>query len=198
VRAPLILGPLFRRAPFVNQPPDFGFLASIRISPSSFSFESPSRLRRIEPRALLFSSCQSIVPFIDGSAFENVKLPSCDIEFGNDRFVIENEFLIGTFSKSSDIAIPSSIAILRPSFFRRCESLGSISFESPSRLPRNEMPQSFRNRFIYDLRDAFKSKILCQCFRRSITGTKIFLMECVHGIPGLLSCGSSLTAGFSD
>jgi hypothetical protein len=97
---------------------------------SLISFESPSHLRQIESFAFSSSSLQSIViphsvQFIDGSAFCDVELSSCDIESANDRFVIENESLIDildhklirNFSKSSDITILSSIEILGPSCF---------------------------------------------------------------------------------
>jgi serine/threonine protein kinase len=46
--------------------------------------------------------------------------------------------LIRNFSTSSDITISCSIEILGPSCFDSCESLSSISFESPSRLSRVE------------------------------------------------------------
>jgi hypothetical protein len=86
------------------------------------------------------------VQFIDGSAFCHVKLSSCEIESGDDRFVFEHEFLIDildhklihNFSNSSDITIPFSIQILGPSCFSECRSLSSIVFESPSRLARVE------------------------------------------------------------
>jgi hypothetical protein len=122
-----------------------------RKSLSSISFESPSRLRRIESYAVSASSLESIViprnvQFIEGSAFCSVKLLSCELESRNDRFVVANEFLIDflnhilirDFSNSSDIAIPSSIEILGPSCFEQCKSLSSILFESPSRLARDE------------------------------------------------------------
>jgi hypothetical protein len=66
------------------------------------------------------------VQFIDSSVFCDVKLSSCNIEWENDRFVVENVFLIvflnhkliRNFSNSSDITISSSIEILRRSCFR--------------------------------------------------------------------------------
>jgi hypothetical protein len=121
------------------------------LSLSSVAFESPSRLRRIESNAFSWSSLQSIViprsvEFIDVSAFYDAELSSCEIESGNDRFIVEHEFLIDNlshklirnFSNSSDITIPSSIEILGTSCFRSCESLSSLSFELPSHLRRIE------------------------------------------------------------
>jgi hypothetical protein len=118
---------------------------------SSISSESPSRLKRIESLAFSSSSLRAIViprsvQFINGSTFCDVELSSCDIECENDRFVVENHFLIDivghklihNFSNSSDITIPSSIEILGPFCFCECESLLSISFESPSCLARVE------------------------------------------------------------
>jgi hypothetical protein len=51
------------------------------------------------------------VQFIDGSPFRPVKLSLCDIECGDDKFVVENEFLIDIYSQKmirhfSDITIP--------------------------------------------------------------------------------------------
>jgi hypothetical protein len=74
------------------------------------------------------------------------ELSSCDIECGDNRFVVENECLIDildhklirSFSKSSDITIPSSIEILEPSCFALCISRSSVSFEPPARLARVE------------------------------------------------------------
>jgi hypothetical protein len=69
-----------------------------------------------------------------------------DIESGNDRFVVENDFLIDilshklirNLSKSSNITIPSSIEISGPFCLAWYRSLLSISFELPSRLARVE------------------------------------------------------------
>jgi hypothetical protein len=63
------------------------------------SFESNSRLTRIECEAFAASSLQSIdiprgVRFIDGSAFEEVGFVSIWIESGNERFVIRDNQLI--------------------------------------------------------------------------------------------------------
>jgi hypothetical protein len=82
-------------------------------------------------------------------------LSSYEIESGNNRFVVENEFLIhilshkltGDFSKSSNITIPSFIAVLGPACFESYESLSSISFESPSRLTRVES-HAFANSYV--------------------------------------------------
>jgi hypothetical protein len=50
--------------------------------------------------------------------------------------------LMSSFSRSSHIAIPCDIEILRSSSFSWCESLTSISFESNTRLTRIE-PDAF-------------------------------------------------------
>jgi hypothetical protein len=65
---------------------------------SSISFESNSRLNRIESKTFS-SSLESIeipssVQFIDGSAFSHSKVNSISIESGNDIFVFEHEFLV--------------------------------------------------------------------------------------------------------
>jgi predicted metal-binding protein len=118
---------------------------------SSISFESNSRLTRIERFAFSNSSLQSIVipskiQFIDGSAFIDVNLSFISIESGNEYFAVENNLLIDiihhtlirNFSESSDIEIGSDIEILGSSCFSDCHSLSSISFESNSRLIRIE------------------------------------------------------------
>jgi hypothetical protein len=117
----------------------------------AISFESNSRLIRIESFAFAYSSLESIViprnvQFIDGSAFIHVSISSISIESGNELFVVENEFLIDiihhklirNFSRSSNIEIVSSIEIFGSFCFPYCESLSSISFESNSRLIRIE------------------------------------------------------------
>jgi hypothetical protein len=89
------------------------------------SFESNSRLTRIESSAFSYSSLQSIViprnvQFIDGSAFCNVPLSSISIESGNNTFIIQNDLLIDiicdklirNFSRSSKVDIPNHIEIL--------------------------------------------------------------------------------------
>jgi predicted metal-binding protein len=121
----------------------------------SITFESNSRLTRIEFEAFSASSIQSIViprnvQFIDGSAFDTLPSPSISIELGNDIFVVENEFLIDVLhhkliralSQSSEYEIARTIEILGSSCFLRCRSLSSITFESNSRLTRIE-PEVF-------------------------------------------------------
>jgi hypothetical protein len=123
------------------------------LSPSCFSgflglktisFASPSRLTRIGSDAFSDSGLQSIVSpktiqFLDGSALASSLILFCQIENGNERFVMETAFLIDpidhklipTFSISSHVDIPGHIAILgRPSFAYYTFIL-SISFELP-------------------------------------------------------------------
>jgi hypothetical protein len=117
----------------------------------SITFESNSRLIRIESKAFSHLSLQSIeiprsVQFIDGSAFRCLSLSSISLEPGNERFILENEFLINVlrheliynFCTLSTIQIPISIEILGSSCFFFCESLSFITFESNSRLTRIE------------------------------------------------------------
>jgi uncharacterized protein YuzB (UPF0349 family) len=91
---------------------------------SSITFESNSRLTRIESEVFSSLSLQSIViprnvQFIDGFAFINLNLSSISIESGNKIFVIENDFLIDildhklirNFSKSFAIDIAENIEI---------------------------------------------------------------------------------------
>jgi hypothetical protein len=114
---------------------------------SSITFKSNSRLARIESSAFSFSQLHSIVipsnvRFIDGSTFDRVRKSSISIESGNDRFVIENEFLIDivdhklirNFLKSSTIEIGRNIEILGSHCLFRCKLFSSIRFESNSRL----------------------------------------------------------------
>jgi hypothetical protein len=118
---------------------------------SSSSFESTSRLNRIESSAFFNSSLQSIsiprnVQFIDGSAFCGTRCDHVSIEAGHNRFEIRNSFLIDfvdhrlirNFSSSSNIEIFSNIEILGSSCFSYCYSLSSISFESKSQWVRIE------------------------------------------------------------
>jgi hypothetical protein len=117
----------------------------------SVSFESNSRLTRIESQAFWYYSVQSIViprgvRLIDGSAFHNVKLSSISIENGNERFVIRANLLIDivdhklirNLSRSSSVRIPCDLEILGSGCFSSCKSLLSVSFESNSRLRRIE------------------------------------------------------------
>jgi serine/threonine protein kinase len=87
------------------------------------------------------------VTSIAGSAFNRSKINSISIEEGNERFVIDNDFLldfdhktlIRYFGSSSTILIPRNVEILCSSCFSYCQSLSSISFESDSKLERIEV-----------------------------------------------------------
>jgi hypothetical protein len=98
-------------------------------------------LTRIESSAFSSSSLQSItippnVDFIDGSAFIGVGMLCISIEFGNQRFVRDQDFLIDVidrrlirdFSQSLIIDISNDIEILGSSCFSFCKSLSLISF----------------------------------------------------------------------
>jgi hypothetical protein len=95
-------------------PKCFSFCQSL----SSITFESNSRLTRIESGAFSRSSLQSIliprnVQFIDGSAFMYVTLSSISIESGNEIFIIEKDFLIDVLNHKliRNFSISSSIEI---------------------------------------------------------------------------------------
>jgi hypothetical protein len=116
---------------------------------SSISFESISRLTRIESSAFSSSSLRSIliphsVRFLDGSAFDGVRLCSCSIKSENQQFVVYKDFLIDivnhilihNFSTSPHIEIPWDVEILGSSCFSEYESLSLISFETNSQLKR--------------------------------------------------------------
>jgi hypothetical protein len=102
---------------------------------------------RIETEAFSFTPLEIIqipkgVRWIDGSAFRGVNLSA--IRFENERFVIENAFIIDiidhklicNFSNSSQIIIPDDITILGSSTFSSLKSMSSVSFGSHSRLRR--------------------------------------------------------------
>jgi hypothetical protein len=109
---------------------------------SSISFESNSRLTRIESNAFSDSSLQSIVipstvQILGSSCFFYCKsLSSISFESNSQLTRIESD----AFSCSSleSIVIPSTVQILGSSCFSYCESLSSISFESNSQLTRIE------------------------------------------------------------
>jgi hypothetical protein len=82
------------------------------------------------------------VQFIDGPAFDDVKIDSVSIEAGNTIFEMINTFLIDiqshklirSFSSLVNITIPYSLALLGSLCFSCCNLLSSITFESDSRL----------------------------------------------------------------
>jgi hypothetical protein len=117
----------------------------------SISFESHSRLTRIESEVFSRTSLQSIVisrnpEFSDSTDFINVRLSSISIKSGNEYFVVVKEFLIDVidhrlirnFSRASHVEIPSPIEILGSNCFLLCDLLSSISFEHPSQLKQIE------------------------------------------------------------
>jgi predicted transcriptional regulator len=109
---------------------------------SSISFESNSRLKRIESSAFSESSLESIeipqsVEILCSSCFSKcASLSSISFESNSGLKQIESY----AFSESSlrSIEIPRSVEILCSSCFSKCASLSSISFESNSRLKRIE------------------------------------------------------------
>jgi hypothetical protein len=118
---------------------------------SSISFESNSRLIRIESDAFSFSSLRSIViprsvQCIKGSAFIGLTQTSILVQPGNETFTIEGAFLVDIlhhrlircFSNSSNVIIPWTISILGAACFSKSESLSAVSFEFKSQLTRIE------------------------------------------------------------
>jgi hypothetical protein len=109
---------------------------------SSISFESNSRLLRIESYGFGESSLQSIVipnivEIIGSSCFRECKsLSSISFESNSRLMRIKSDAFSGSSLQS--IVIPNTVEILGSSCFRLCESLSSISFESNSRLKRIE------------------------------------------------------------
>jgi hypothetical protein len=176
----------FSNSPSVIIPRDIEILCSGCFSwcqsLESVTFESNSRLARIEFRAFASSSLQSIVipcgvQFIDGSAFRNMELSSISIESGNKRFVIRDDFLIDivdhklirNFSNSPSVMIPCDIEILYSECFSWCQSLESVTFESNSRLRRIES-EAFSFSSLRSILIPHTVEILCsECFSRCIS-----------------------------
>jgi predicted DsbA family dithiol-disulfide isomerase len=111
----------------------------------TISFESPSSLKRIESSAFRDSSLRSItlprsVEWIDDSAFAGLDSLTILLESGNEHYSVDHQFLyssqkrrlIRCFSTLSMIVIPSGVEILCSQCFLSCQSLETISFESPS------------------------------------------------------------------
>jgi hypothetical protein len=109
---------------------------------------------------------------VDGSAFSDASIASILIESGNEIFGFENEFfidiihdtLIRKFSTSSNIEIGSDIVILGSFYFPSCESLSSISIESPSQLIRIKS-QTFRGLDVLVVIPSTVIFITCFAFR---------------------------------
>jgi hypothetical protein len=117
----------------------------------SVSFESGSRLERIEEGTFEFSGLTSIdippsLTFIDGSALSGVSLNSVSVSPDHKRFRLRDCFLedydgstiCRYFGVCSSVVVPSSVVVLGKASFLGCESLTSVIFESGSRLERIE------------------------------------------------------------
>jgi hypothetical protein len=113
------------------------------------TFESGSRLERIEENAFYGSGLKSIeipgsVTFLSGSAFVVIFLNSICVCQDNMQFRVRECFLEAfdgsviyrCFGYCHSIVIPSSVVVLGKSSFCECESLESVTFESDSRLER--------------------------------------------------------------
>jgi hypothetical protein len=104
------------------------------------TFESPSRLTRIETSAFSNSSLfnvliPSTVELLGSSSFSNCEsLSSVSFESPSRLTQIDSDVFSGSSIES--FSIPSSIRILGSSSFSECKSLKSVSFSSPSRLKR--------------------------------------------------------------
>jgi hypothetical protein len=115
---------------------------------SSLTFESGSRLTRIEARALeglLTSLClPASVQKIDGSALAGI--PHITIEDGNRHFRVSGDFLLDFagvavvryFGFGTRVRLKNEIEIFGTGCFSGCESLSSLAFESGSKLTRIE------------------------------------------------------------
>jgi hypothetical protein len=109
---------------------------------SSVSFESESRLIRIESSAFSYSSLESIiiprtVEILCSECFSSCKSLS-SISFESDSRLTRIESSAFSSSSLQSIIIPRNVEILCSSCFSFCSSLSSISFESKSRLTRIE------------------------------------------------------------
>jgi hypothetical protein len=120
-------------------------------SHESVTFESGSRLERIEESAFSFGGLKSIeipasVSFIDGSAFAGLSLNSVWVSPENIRFRVRDCFLedfggstiCRYFGSYPSIVIPSSVVVFGQWSFHGCKSLESVTFESGPRLERIE------------------------------------------------------------
>jgi predicted metal-binding protein len=108
----------------------------------SISFESNSRLTRIESSAFSKSSLQSIeiprnVEIVGSSCFSFCKSLS-SISFESNSRLTRSESSAFSSSSLESIEIPRNVEILGSSCFSDCKSISSISFESNSRLLRIE------------------------------------------------------------
>jgi hypothetical protein len=135
---------------------------------SSLTFESNSRLTRIESRVFFSSSLQSIliprnVEVISSECFAHCRsLSSISFESNSRLTRIESE----AFSNSSlqSIVIPRSVEVLCFMCFAHCRSLSSISFESNSRLTRIEYLAFYESSF-QSIVIPRNVEVLCpQCF----------------------------------
>jgi hypothetical protein len=116
----------------------FSFCKSL----SSISFESNSRLTRIESKAFRRSSLQSIViprnvEILGSSCFKWCESFS-SISFESNSRLIRIESKAFRYSSLQSIEIPRNVEIIGLLCFSDCKSLLSISFESNSRLKRLE------------------------------------------------------------
>jgi hypothetical protein len=109
---------------------------------SSITFESSSRLTRIESEAFYGSSLQSIlipsnVEILGSHCFSFCESLS-SITFESNSHLTRIESCAFIFSSLQSILIPKSVEILGSCCFSYCKSLSSITFESNSRLIRIE------------------------------------------------------------
>jgi hypothetical protein len=115
------------------------------------TFESGSRLERIEESAFQVSGLRSIeipgsVAFIDGSAFTGPSLNSVSVSPDSTHFRVRECFLEDCdgstvylcFGSFCSVVIPSSVVVMGKQSFYRFESLESVTFESGSRLEQSE------------------------------------------------------------
>jgi hypothetical protein len=122
------------------------------ISLSSLTFESGSKLTRIDANAL--HGCTSIksiclpasLQFIDGSAFADTWISEMSVEAGNCHLRVSGDFLVDFegitviryFGRERKIRVNRDIEIVGSGCFSHCKWISSLTFESGSKPRRIE------------------------------------------------------------
>jgi hypothetical protein len=118
----------------------------------TITFERPSEVVQIEPRAFALCDLQSLtlppsIRVIAPRAFSEVQVRSIEISRATpyvlvgDSLLVQNRLnrLVYTFSRANKIVIPRGVAILGRSCFQGVRSLHSVEFEEGSHLKRIEI-----------------------------------------------------------
>jgi hypothetical protein len=167
------------------------------LNTASLTFESGSRLTRIESKALyLCMSLQSIclpasLESIDGSAFSGSGISQITVEEGNRHFSVSGRFLMdfeGTsiiryFGWDKEVTVSRDVEVLGPKCFYECYYISSLTFE-----PGSKLRQIGRRALIYCM------ELLSLCIPASV---EILCEECLYGCESITSVefesGSKLT-----